>query len=71
MSLYALKSAVTGDCYTNDGRLIVHGDRDEMQWLIPAAEVVDVTGTKLPTVPLPNLPGLEYLTWPLRKEMFW
>jgi hypothetical protein len=74
--MYALFGEVSRDILTLDGRPIVHGNRDEMQFLFPHAKVVPVTEadlkarSPLPALELRNHPSLEHMTWPLDRGDF-
>lgn len=74
--MYALYGEATRDILTKDGRPIVHGNRDEMQFLFPNAKVVPVTEadlrarSPLPPLELRNHPDLLHMTWPLDRGDF-
>lgn len=76
MTLYALYGEQTGDILTKDGRPIVHGSRTELEWLFPRSRVVAVTDadlaarSPLPPIPLAEVPGMEPVRFPLRREDF-
>lgn len=71
MSRYALVGPVSGDLLTLGGRVIVHDNRAEMEFLLPSARVVRVTDGDLgPTLPLREHPGLSHVTWPLDPKEF-
>jgi len=73
---YALYGEHSRDLLTLDGRVIVHDNRDEMQFLLPNARVVPVTEadlrarSPLPVLPLREHPGLGHLSWPLKRGDF-
>lgn len=74
--MYALYGEHSRDLLTLDGRVLVHDNRDEMQFLLPNARVVPVTEadlkarSPLPVLPIRNHPGLGHLTWPLDPKDF-
>lgn len=70
MSIYALLGDNTRDLLSYQGRVIVHGDRAEMEWLIPYASVVRVTGDVGPTIQLRDHPDMQAVRWPLRRSDF-
>jgi hypothetical protein len=67
-----LHGARSGDLLTYGGRVIVHSNKDEMQFLFPDARVVRVTdGDSLgPTLRLKDHPGMAAVRFPLRREDF-
>lgn len=73
---YALYGHITKDILTVGGRPIVHDSRAELEFLFPASRVVPVTDadlaarSPLPPIPLPEVPGMEPVRFPLRKEDF-
>lgn len=73
MSRYALVGAHTGDLLTFRGRVIVHDQRHEMEWVFPNSRVVRVAdGESLgPTISLKDHPDMASFRWPLRREDFW
>jgi len=66
---YALKGSVSGELLTYGGRILVHGDRGELEWLFPNERVVAYDGA-LPTLPVRDHPDMDAVTWPLKKEDF-
>jgi hypothetical protein len=71
MSRYALVGPVSNDLLTHEGRVIVHNDRAEMEWLFPNTRVVRISDGDIgPVLPLPDHPGLSQVRWPLSKEDF-
>ena len=64
--------ARTGELLTFQGQVIVHGDRAELQWLIPKARVVRVTDGDLnqPWIGLKDHPGMAKVQFPLRRQDF-
>ena len=76
MTRYALWGSQTRDILTRDGRPIVHTDRAELEWLFPETRIVAVTDadlaarSPLPPIALADCPGMEPVTFPLRREDF-
>ncbi len=69
MALWALKT-ITGDVFTYGGRVLVHDNRAELEWLFPYRDTVDVTESVLPKLSIKEHPQCASLTWPLRREDF-
>lgn len=67
--MYAVKTVV-GGCFTLGGAILVHNSREELEFLFPGRDVVDVTGTTAPTRPWSGHPGLTHVRFPLRREDF-
>lgn len=74
MSRYALLGARTGDLLTYGGRVLVHGNRAEMEYLFPSARIVSITVGNLgrPVMKLSDHPQLKEagVRFPLRREDF-
>lgn len=72
MSRYAMVGRSSGELLSYGGRVIVHGDRDELQFLFPRARVVRITDGDLgqPTMLLAEHPSMVSVRWPLRREDF-
>lgn len=76
MTVYALWGEVTRDILTLNGRPIVHGNREEMQFIFPRAKVVPVTEadlkarSPLPALELRDHPDMQQITWPLDRGDF-
>lgn len=69
-AMFALLSPVTGGVYSRDGAILVHDNREELEFLFPGRKAKDVTGTRLPTTQWANHPEMAGITWPLRREEF-
>ena len=67
--MFALKT-VAGDVFTRGGRVLVHGNREELEFLFPGRTAIDVTGTSLPTTQWRDHPEMAGVRWPLRREDF-
>lgn len=72
--MWALFGRVTHDLLTLGGRVIVHDNRAELEWICPRARVVRVTDrdlvqrSPLPPLPLPQHPALAGVSWPLKRS---
>lgn len=57
---------------TSGGRVIIHHNRAEMQFLFPHNTIKEIWVSPDPdkTIGLRFVPGLEHIRWPLRKEDF-
>lgn len=66
---YALRGSVSGELLTYQGRVLVHDNRGELEWLFPGERVVPYDGD-LPTMPVAEHPDMAPVRWPLRKEDF-
>jgi hypothetical protein len=70
---YALQGAVSRDLLTWNGRVLVHGDRAEMQFLFAGDVHVIPCPRDIPpeqTLEIRYHPQLAAVTWPLTKEQF-
>jgi hypothetical protein len=72
MSRYAYKGASSGELLTWRGRVLVHDNRHEMEFLCPNTPVVRITDGELgqPVMRLRDHPHLEHITWPLQRADF-
>lgn len=73
MSRYALLGAVSRDLLTLGGRVLVHGNRAEMEFLFAGdASVVECPRDIPPeqTLSIRHHPNLAAVQWPLTKEQF-
>lgn len=76
MTRYGVVGAVTNDLLTLGGRPIVHGNRAELEWLLPGARVVPVTDralamrSPLPPLELKDHPDYAGVSWPLVRSDF-
>ena len=76
--MYAIKGSASGELLSFKGRVILHPVRREMEWLMPAQQIVELTGSApqiaqrlgRPVMLLKNHPGMASVRWPLRKEDF-
>lgn len=73
MKRYGLYGRTTREFLTVGGRVLVHQNRAEMEWLFPGSTVREVPPTFPPdqTLPLEHHPALVgVVTFPIRKEEF-
>lgn len=69
--LYALWGEKSGTFLTQDGRVIFHTNRDEMEFLFPGTTVKPVKGLNpLEGIPLKYVRGMEAVQFPLVREEF-
>jgi hypothetical protein len=69
---YGLKGEVSRELWTYEGRVLVHDNPHEMEFLVSGAAPVEL-GRSFPeelTMPLSQHPELAAIQWPLRKEDF-
>jgi len=69
---YALVGETSGSALTHGGRVIVHNDRAELEFLFAGAKVVEL-GDMVPerdTFPLARHPDMSAVSFPLRREDF-
>lgn len=70
---YALRGAVSRDLLTWNGRVLVHGDKAEMEFLFTGdASVVECPRDIPPeqTLSIRHHPNLAAVTWPLDRKDF-
>jgi len=71
MSLYAVQTHDRRECFSLNGRILVHDNREELEFLIPGHDVVEVTGTTIPTMRWADHPDLKgIVTFPLNRNDF-
>ncbi|MFF4346809.1 hypothetical protein [Streptomyces sp. NPDC001530] len=73
MSRYALQGAISRDLLTWNGKVLVHGDRAEMEFLVTGDVRVIPCPRDIPpeqTLEIRFHPQLASVTWPLTKEQF-
>jgi hypothetical protein len=73
MSRYALQGALSRDLLTWNGKVLVHGDRAEMEFLVTGdVRVIDCPRDIPPeqTIEIRFHPNFVSVTWPLTKEQF-
>ncbi len=69
---YGLWGKTSREFLTYGGRVLIHGNRGELEWLFPGAVVREVPADFPPgqVLPIEHHPGLGHLSWPLTKEQF-
>jgi hypothetical protein len=73
MSRYALQGALSRDLLTWNGKVLVHDDRAEMEFLFTGDVRVIPCPRDIPpeqTLSICHHPNLASVTWPLRREDF-
>lgn len=72
MSRYALYGEYTKDLLTFQGKVIVHNDKSEMEWLLPNSKIVRITDGDLgrPVMKLKDHPSMTHISFPLKKSEF-
>lgn len=72
MTGFALAGRSSGELLTYQGRVIVHGDRAEMEFLFPRERVVQVPSWVQPaeTMRLQDHPDMAPVTFPLDRREF-
>lgn len=72
MSRYAILGDYSKDLLTYQGRVIVHGNREEMEFLLPNSKIVRITDGDLgqPVMKLKDHPGLSHISFPLKRSEF-
>lgn len=74
--MYALFGERTKDLLTLRGRVLVHDNHAEMEWLMPHARIVRVSmkeihdRSPLPVMWLKDHPAYAGLSWPLKRSEF-
>ncbi len=66
---YALRGSVSGELLTYEGRVLVHDNRGELEYLFPGERGVPYAGD-LPTLPVSEHPDMAPVTWPLNRKDF-
>lgn len=71
-TLYGLWGPTSREFLTYMGRVLVHDNRAEMEWLFPGAPIREVPAdfTSAMCFPLPQHPDLTNVRFPLTKEQF-
>jgi len=72
MSRYALQGAVSRDLLTFGGRVLVHDNRAELEFLTDGARVVECPRDIPPeqTLPIRHHPQFAAVQWPLDRRSF-
>lgn len=72
MSRFAMVGPKSGELLTYGGRVLVHNDRAEMEFLMPRVRVVRITDGELgqPVMLLSEHPALDRVRFPLVREDF-
>lgn len=70
VSLFAVKCEPSPGAFTLGGNLLVHDNREELAFLFPGREILDVTGTDYPIMWWKDHLGMAAVEWPLKREDF-
>lgn len=73
MSRYAMLGEVSKELLTYNGKVIVHDNREEFEFLVPTGgKVIRITGGNLgqPTIRLRDHPDMASVRWPLDRRDF-
>lgn len=53
------------------GAILIHDNRDEMEFLFPGTKVCQFDGQIDAVMSIKNHPDLRHVRWPLRRADFW
>ena len=72
MTRYGLRGDITRELLTYDGRVLVHDNRHELEYLIAGATPVALPGgfADQEVMPISEHPELSTVRWPLNREDF-
>lgn len=72
MRRYGIAGPVSGELLRHRGRVLVHDDRAELEFLLADARVVEVPDWITPeeTMPISQHPDMASVQWPLQREHF-
>jgi hypothetical protein len=72
LELYAAVGQISGELITYGGKVLVHPNRHEMEYLLSGVKIVRCPSYVKPSErsPLKNHTDLSDVRWPLRKEDF-
>lgn len=72
MSRYGIVGPASQELLTYRGRVLVHDNRQELEFLLPGARVVRLSDGDLgqPVLPVRQHPNFAAVRWPLRREDF-
>jgi hypothetical protein len=65
-----LVGAVSGELLSHGGRVLVHDNAAELEFLFPGTRVVELPPYIEATLPITQHPELAAVRWPLRKDEF-
>lgn len=68
--MYAIAGPATRELLTYEGRVIVHDNRAEMEFLLPGAQIVHTSGAGMPLLRLRDHPDFAAVRWPLDQRDF-
>lgn len=69
---YAMWSPGAQSWITYNGRVLVHDNSGELEFLFPGATVRPISGVaEADTLSIKDHPGMATVRWPLRRKDFW
>jgi hypothetical protein len=77
--MYAMKAPVSGELYSLGGKVLVHPTREDLEWLVPGSQMVEVPGTTMdevaarlgrPVMRWQDHPDMAGIRWPLDRRDF-
>lgn len=77
--MFASKAPVSGELYSLNGRVLVHDNRAELEWLMPQTKTVPLPGETVtdvaarlnrPVMLWKDHPDMAGIAWPLRRKDF-
>lgn len=68
---YALWGEQSGTWISYKGRVLVHDNRAELEFLFPDNKVVPCDAPGIETLSVKHHPQFASVRWPLRREDFW
>ena len=67
---WAITCSESPGVFTYGGRVLIHDNRYELEFLFPHRQTVDVSHTVLPRMRWADHPHMTGIRWPLRREDF-
>lgn len=77
--MWAMVGTASGEILSYQGAMVLHDNRAELEWLIPGARVVEVSGRtpdevaeryRRPTMLLRDHPDMATIRWPIDRRDF-
>jgi len=66
---FCLVGATSGELLTYQGKLLVHGDKRELEYLFPGLRIVPKPGYYAETMELKDHPDMDTVKFPLERNM--
>lgn len=70
MTVYGLQGDISKSLISINGRVIVHDSREELEFVFPNSQVVCLGRRPELSMGLREIPGLEEISLPVRREEF-